>query len=68
MAPLPLMCPRCGRPQRVVPGGPRKHDSTDRPIRVVHTDTGLEECEQPPQAPPSPTAGAHSPTDPPAPA
>ncbi|MFI6446667.1 hypothetical protein [Kitasatospora sp. NPDC050543] len=39
MSPIPLTCPRCGRPQRAVPGGP------ERAVRVVHTDTGREECE-----------------------
>lgn len=45
MAPLPLLCPRCGHRQRVVPGGP------DRPVRIVHAETGREECpaEPPPQ-------------------
>lgn len=35
----PLICPRCGRPQRVVPGGP------ERAAKVVHADTGREECD-----------------------
>ncbi len=35
---VPLICPRCGRPQRVVPGGP------ERPARIVHADTGREAC------------------------
>ncbi|WP_405016676.1 hypothetical protein OHV05_05865 [Kitasatospora sp. NBC_00070] len=39
MPKIPLICPRCGRPQQVVPGGP------DRPARVVHRETGREECE-----------------------
>ncbi|WP_156178927.1 hypothetical protein [Saccharothrix sp. ST-888] len=36
---IPLICPRCGRPQRVVPSTP------DRTARVVHAETGREECE-----------------------
>ncbi|WP_344469182.1 hypothetical protein [Kitasatospora kazusensis] len=39
MTRIPLICPRCGRAQRVVPGGP------ERPARVVHEDTGQEACE-----------------------
>ncbi|MFF1874137.1 hypothetical protein [Streptomyces sp. CB03911] len=35
---IPLICPRCGQPQRVVPGG------ADRVVRVVHSDTGREAC------------------------
>ncbi|MFD0264864.1 hypothetical protein ACFVH7_42155 [Kitasatospora indigofera] len=35
---IPLICPRCGRPQRVVPGG------AGRVVRVVHSDTGREAC------------------------
>ncbi|WP_441246831.1 hypothetical protein [Kitasatospora sp. McL0602] len=38
MSRIPLICPRCGRLQRVVPGGP------ERPARVVHDDTGREAC------------------------
>jgi hypothetical protein len=38
MTRIPLICPRCGRPQRVVPGGP------DKVARVVHADTGREAC------------------------
>ncbi|MFC6598655.1 hypothetical protein [Kitasatospora paranensis] len=38
MAPKPLICPRCGREQRVVPGGPQ------RAAKVVHADTGREDC------------------------
>jgi hypothetical protein len=38
MARLPLLCPRCGHEQQVVPGGP------DTPVRVIHTDTGCEDC------------------------
>ncbi|MCX5213838.1 hypothetical protein OG689_31985 [Kitasatospora sp. NBC_00240] len=34
---IPLICPRCGQPQRVVPGG-------DRVVRVVHADTGRAAC------------------------
>ncbi|MEV8098121.1 hypothetical protein [Kitasatospora sp. NPDC085879] len=41
MSPVALLCPRCGRPQRVVPGGPQ------RPVKVVHDDTGREDCERP---------------------
>ena len=48
MAPLPLLCPRCGREQRVIPGGP------DKPVRVVHAATGREEC--PDEPAPAPTA------------
>ncbi|MFJ2861999.1 hypothetical protein [Kitasatospora sp. NPDC087314] len=36
---IPLICPRCGHEQRVVPGGP------DRAIKVVHLATGREACE-----------------------
>ncbi|MEV8324473.1 hypothetical protein [Kitasatospora sp. NPDC056731] len=36
---IPLICPRCGHEQRVVPGGP------DRSVRVVHLATGREACE-----------------------
>ncbi|MEV7360740.1 hypothetical protein [Kitasatospora sp. NPDC091276] len=36
---IPLICPRCGHEQRVVPGGP------DRAVRVVHLATGREACE-----------------------
>ncbi|MEU1509586.1 hypothetical protein [Kitasatospora sp. NPDC005748] len=36
---IPLICPRCGREQQVVPGGP------DRAVRVVHAGTGREACE-----------------------
>ncbi|WP_030246595.1 hypothetical protein [Streptomyces sp. NRRL S-350] len=36
---IPLICPRCGREQQVVPGGP------ERAIRVVHVGTGREACE-----------------------
>ncbi|MER5864973.1 hypothetical protein [Kitasatospora sp. NPDC002040] len=39
MSKIPLICPRCGRPQRVVPGGP------GHPAKVVHADTGREACE-----------------------
>ncbi|GAA2831450.1 hypothetical protein GCM10010505_63980 [Kitasatospora aburaviensis] len=35
----PLLCPRCGHEQRVVPGGP------ERAVRVVHVGTGREACE-----------------------
>jgi hypothetical protein len=38
MAPKPLICPRCGKEQRVVPGDPR------RAVKVVHADTGREDC------------------------
>ncbi|MEV7026850.1 hypothetical protein [Kitasatospora sp. NPDC093558] len=36
---IPLICPRCGHEQRVVPGGP------ERAVRVVHVATGREACE-----------------------
>ncbi|MFD7453972.1 hypothetical protein [Kitasatospora sp. NPDC059827] len=36
---IPLICPRCGHEQRVVPGGP------ERAVRVVHLGTGREACE-----------------------
>ncbi|MET8701599.1 hypothetical protein ACFVUH_03110 [Kitasatospora sp. NPDC058032] len=36
---IPLICPRCGREQRVVPGGP------GRAVKVVHAGTGREACE-----------------------
>ncbi|MEU9047199.1 MULTISPECIES: hypothetical protein [unclassified Kitasatospora] len=36
---IPLICPRCGHEQQVVPGGP------DRAIKVVHVGTGREACE-----------------------
>ncbi|GAA0654619.1 hypothetical protein GCM10010193_00990 [Kitasatospora atroaurantiaca] len=39
MSRIPLICPRCGHPQRVIPGGP------EHPVRVVHAETGREECE-----------------------
>lgn len=39
MSRIPLICPRCGKTQRVVPGGP------ERPARVLHEETGREECE-----------------------
>jgi len=48
MAPLPLICPRCGRPQQVVPSGSgRHHEQQHPPVRVVHTATGEEECARP---------------------
>ncbi|MFJ9611416.1 hypothetical protein ACIRS1_34265 [Kitasatospora sp. NPDC101176] len=36
---IPLICPRCGHEQRVVPGGP------GRAVKVVHAGTGQEACE-----------------------
>ncbi|MFJ2580188.1 hypothetical protein [Kitasatospora aureofaciens] len=36
---IPLICPRCGHEQRVVPGGP------ERAVKVVHVATGREACE-----------------------
>lgn len=39
MPTIPLICPRCGHPQLVVPS-----DSA-RPILVVHEGTGREACE-----------------------
>ncbi|WP_431677749.1 hypothetical protein [Kitasatospora sp. KL5] len=47
---VPLICPRCGLPQRVVPGGPQ------RPVKVVHADTGREGCERPDTGPGAPAA------------
>ncbi|MER8184816.1 hypothetical protein [Kitasatospora sp. NPDC094015] len=42
MSNTPLLCPRCGRPQRMVPGGP------ERPAKAVHADTGREDCDPAP--------------------
>ncbi|MFI9329763.1 hypothetical protein ACIGZJ_19740 [Kitasatospora sp. NPDC052868] len=39
MPTIPLICPRCGREQQVVPGGP------ERAVKVVHAGTGREACE-----------------------
>ncbi|MFJ9459868.1 hypothetical protein ACIRST_32935 [Kitasatospora sp. NPDC101447] len=36
---IPLICPRCGHEQQVVPGGP------ERVVKVVHVGTGREACE-----------------------
>lgn len=36
---IPLICPRCGHEQRVVPGGP------GHAVKVVHVGTGQEACE-----------------------
>ncbi|MFD7414665.1 hypothetical protein ACFVZ3_17150 [Kitasatospora purpeofusca] len=36
---IPLICPRCGKEQRVVPGG------AGRAVKVVHAGTGQEACE-----------------------
>ncbi|MFE6056555.1 hypothetical protein ACFQ6N_37930 [Kitasatospora sp. NPDC056446] len=36
---IPLICPRCGHEQQVVPGGP------GRAVKVVHVGTGREACE-----------------------
>ncbi|MFF7989551.1 hypothetical protein ACFZDG_07130 [Kitasatospora xanthocidica] len=36
---IPLICPRCGHEQKVVPGGP------GRVVKVVHVGTGREACE-----------------------
>ncbi|WP_405003931.1 hypothetical protein OHV13_05745 [Kitasatospora purpeofusca] len=36
---IPLICPRCGKEQQVVPGGP------GRAVKVVHVGTGQEACE-----------------------
>ncbi|MFD8756635.1 hypothetical protein ACFV0O_37495 [Kitasatospora sp. NPDC059577] len=36
---IPLICPRCGHEQQVVPGGP------ERAVKVVHVGTGREACE-----------------------
>lgn len=38
MSRIPLICPRCGETQRVVPGGPEKA------VKVVHAATGREAC------------------------
>ncbi|MER5636151.1 hypothetical protein ABT095_04270 [Kitasatospora sp. NPDC002227] len=38
MPSIPLICPRCGKPQRFVPGGPGGR------ARVVHEETGREDC------------------------
>ncbi|MEV7118829.1 MULTISPECIES: hypothetical protein [Kitasatospora] len=40
MHPIPLLCPRCGQPQQVI-----HIDDPHHPIRVVHTETGREDCE-----------------------
>ena len=45
MARIPLLCPRCGRPQRVIPGGP------ERAARIVHADTGRDSCNLPDEPP-----------------
>ncbi|MFF4338890.1 hypothetical protein ACFY00_02990 [Kitasatospora sp. NPDC001540] len=39
---MPLLCPRCGRPQQVV-----HEDDPHHPVRVVHTGTGREACDGP---------------------
>ncbi|RAJ40442.1 hypothetical protein K353_03334 [Kitasatospora sp. SolWspMP-SS2h] len=44
---IPLLCPRCGRPQQII-----HPDDPGHPVRVVHTDTGREECA--PEAPDGP--------------
>ncbi|WP_407914140.1 hypothetical protein [Kitasatospora sp. NE20-6] len=49
MSRIPLICPRCGLPQRVLPGGP------ERLARVVHVGTGREAC-GPADPPPDPLA------------
>ncbi|MFJ1752847.1 hypothetical protein [Kitasatospora sp. NPDC088134] len=36
---IPLLCPRCGRPQLV-----EHRTDPHHPVRVVHADTGREEC------------------------
>jgi len=36
---IPLICPMCGKEQRVVPGG------SGRAVKVVHAGTGQEACE-----------------------
>ncbi|MFC8715946.1 hypothetical protein [Kitasatospora sp. NPDC057198] len=49
---MPLLCPRCGRPQQVVHQEDPRH-----PVRVVHTGTGREACERPePAEQPEPAA------------
>ncbi|GLW52504.1 hypothetical protein [Kitasatospora phosalacinea] len=39
---MPLLCPRCGHPQQVV-----HQDDPHHPVRVVHTGTGREACDEP---------------------
>ncbi|MEU3492566.1 hypothetical protein [Kitasatospora cineracea] len=39
---IPLLCPRCGRPQRIV-----HQEDPHHPVRVVHTETGREPCDEP---------------------
>ncbi|MFD7736068.1 hypothetical protein ACFV6F_37490 [Kitasatospora phosalacinea] len=39
---MPLLCPRCGLPQQVV-----HEDDPHHPVRVVHTGTSREPCEEP---------------------
>ncbi|QKW18979.1 hypothetical protein HUT16_07800 [Kitasatospora sp. NA04385] len=53
---IPLLCPRCGRPQRIVHG-----EGPHRPVRVVHTETGRESCEEP--AEPDGGAAGEAPAD-----
>ncbi|MFD8594871.1 hypothetical protein ACFV1L_07705 [Kitasatospora sp. NPDC059646] len=47
MHPIPLLCPRCGEPQTVV-----HSDDPHHPIRVLHTETGREECDLAPDGTP----------------
>ncbi|MFB7945871.1 hypothetical protein ACFC6L_13225 [Kitasatospora phosalacinea] len=51
---MPLLCPRCGLPQQVV-----HQDDPHHPVRVVHTGTGREPCDEPPtvEEPPGESAG-----------
>ncbi|MEU5388100.1 hypothetical protein ACFVT9_14645 [Kitasatospora cineracea] len=39
---IPLLCPRCGRPQQVV-----HQEDPHHPVRVVHAETGREPCDGP---------------------
>ncbi|RKE18399.1 hypothetical protein [Streptomyces sp. TLI_171] len=45
---IPLLCPRCGRPQQIM-----HSDDPHHPMWVVHTDTGHEDCEPSPDGPPA---------------
>ncbi|MFJ5881919.1 hypothetical protein [Kitasatospora cineracea] len=43
---IPLLCPRCGRPQRIV-----HQEDPHHPVRVVHAETGREPCPEPADGP-----------------
>ncbi|MFI1520353.1 hypothetical protein [Kitasatospora cineracea] len=43
---IPLLCPRCGRPQQVV-----HQEDPHHPVRVVHAETGREPCDGPADGP-----------------